>query len=257
MLPTDKLAESLRGKRVLVTGGAGGIGTAVCEGFANCGARIGIHYNRAGQRACELAKRIVAAGGEAETFGGDLLVPETGNALVESFIERFGDVDVLVNSAGAAFAYCNFLELDPQDWDQAFALNARAPFLVSRAAFLCMKRNHWGRIINISSGAVKFVGAKSLHYAAAKSALETLTIGMAREGAGCNVLVNALRCGVIDTAMRSNVPGYDEAAFKARVELVPLGRAGTPDDIAAMALFLASECGNFITGEIIALDGGE
>ena len=121
-----------------------------------------------------------------------------------------------------------------------------------------MKEHGGGRIINISSVNVKYGGsAKSMHYVASKAALDNLTLGFAREGAKYNILVNSIRCGLIDTQMRAKTEGYSEEDLKRRIDMVPLKRMGQPIDIARMALFLASEAGNFITGEIFTVAGGD
>ena len=137
-------------------------------------------------------------------------------------------------------------------------MNAKAPFFLSGEVFDSMKDQGGGRIINISSVNVKYGGgAKSIHYVASKAALESITRGFAREGAKYNILVNTIRPGVIDTPMHTNIRGYSRKDFQKRIALVPLKRMGKPIDIARMALFLASEAGDFITGEIFTIAGGD
>lgn len=248
---------NLKEKRVLVTGATSGIGVRIAKMFADCGAYVGLHYRSDEEQAVKILKEIKDNSGKAEIFHGDLLDNEVRHSLVESFKRRWGGIDILVNNAGACYGYKHFLELEEEAWDKTIIVNAKSPFFLSREAFRYMKENKWGRIINISTTAVKYGGANSLHYCASKAALDALTIGFAREGAKYNILVNSIRCGVIDTPMRTKIKGYNEEYFTARVDKIPLKRPGRPIDIARMAVFLASECGDFITGEVFPVAGGE
>lgn len=241
--------EGVKGKRVLITGASGGIGAEIARLFSEHGARLGLHYHK--------NKEEVAKLPEAEIFQADLLNSAERSELVESFVEKFGGIDVLVNSAGAVFSYKHFSELDEKSWDNTFSLNVKAPFYLTGEAFSYMK-GHGGRVINISSVNVKYGGSpRSMHYVASKAALESLTKGFAKEGALHKILVNAVRGGVIDTPMRTKVAGYTEEDFQKRINLVPLKRAGKPLDIARMVLFLAAETGDFITGEVFTVAGGD
>ncbi len=249
--------ESIKGKRVLVTGAGVGIGASIASLFACCGAAVGLHYKSSKEQASKLFREIKSNGGKAELFPGDLLDEKVRQNLIESFVKTWGGIDILINNAGACYKYEHFLQLDEQSWDKTIALNTKVPFFLSRDAFKYMKQNKWGRIINITSAAVKYGGANSLHYCISKAALDALTTGLAREGTKYNILVNAIRCGVIDTPMHTKIEGYSEELFAKRVGLIPLKRPGKPIDIARTVLFLASECGDFITGEIFSVTGGE
>lgn len=250
--------EAIKGKRVLITGATGGIGSDMARLFADHGARLGLHYQDNAEKAVRLLQEIRDEGGDAETFQADLRDKELGKGLVYAFIERFGGIDVLINNAGAVYDYKHFSDLDENSWQDTFDLNAKAPFYLMGEIFPRMEKQKGGRIVNISSVNVKYGGsAKSMHYVAAKAALEALTRGFASEGAKHSILVNTIRCGVIDTPMRTKVDGYDKEDFKKRIDLIPLKRAGQPIDIARMALFLASEAGDFITGEIFTVAGGD
>ena len=143
-------------------------------------------------------------------------------------------------------------------WDKTFALNVRTPFILIRQAFETMQASHAGRIINITTNSSKYGGsAGNLHYAASKAALDTMTAGLAREGAPHNILINSIRCGVIETPMKNRIPGYSDERYDQRIQMIPLQRVGRPEDIADMVLFLASSSGDFITGQVIAVAGGE
>lgn len=252
--------EDIKNKKVLITGASGGMGSCMAKLFANYGAWVGLHYRNDDDKkeVTKILKEIQKKLGKAEMFQADFLNSQDRKNLIKPFIKKFGGIDVLINNAGAAFGYKHFSELDEKSWDNTFNLNTKTPFYLSGEAFNYMKEHGGGRIINISSANVKYGGsAKSFHYCASKAALDTLTIGFAREGAKYNILVNSIRCGVIDTPMRTKINGYNEENFKKRIELIPLKRMGRPIDIARMALFLASESGNFITGEIFTVAGGD
>jgi 3-oxoacyl-[acyl-carrier protein] reductase len=247
----------LGNRRALVTGASTGIGAAVAQLFGAEGACVGVHYRQDAARAETVAAAIRESGGEAHLLSGDLQDPDVRRQLIDRFVGACGGIDILVNNAGACYGYHHFAELTEESWDLTFTLNAKSPFFLSRHAFAYMKPAGWGRIINISSVAPKYASARSLHYAASKAALETLTVGFAREGASSNILVNAIRCGVIETGMHTRIDGYSEALFRKRVEKVPLKRAGAPADVARLALFLVSSSGDFITGESFTIAGGD
>lgn len=245
------------GKRVLVTGASSGIGATIAKQFGACGARVGVHYckNRAG--ALHTLRAIQESGGGGKTFVGDLSTEKAAKNLIHHFIRTFGDIDVLVNNAGALYTHRHFSRLDGKMLEDMFALHAKAPFFLMQAAFVSMRKQKWGRIINISTNAVKYAGAYTMHYYASKAALEAISSGFARDGAKNNILVNIIRCGVIDTPMHTKTLEYSTTRLKKRIKMIPLGRAGSPDDIARMVLFLASAGGDFITGEVFTVAGGE
>jgi len=252
--------EGIKNKRVLITGASGGIGSCMAKLFAGCGAWVGLHYREESEKkeVIRILKEIQKKSGKAEIFQVDFLDSLARKNLIKSFIKKLGAIDVLINNAGAAFSYKHFSELDEKSWDNTFNLNVKAPFYLSGEAFNYMKEHGGGRIINISSANVKYGGsARRFYYCASKTAPDNLTVGFARGGAKYNILVNSIRCGVIDTPMRTKIKGYNEENFKKRINLIPLKRAGKPIDIARMALFLASETGNFITGEIFTVAGGD
>ena len=247
--------SGLRNKRVLITGASGAIGSAMARLFASFGAQIGIHYNQGDRQAHALRQHVLNQGGKAECFQENLLDAAAGQRLMESFVDRFGRIDILVNNAGAVLGARDFLTLDEESWDMSFALNAKVPFFIARGAFEDMKKKGGGKIINISSISAKYGGSsQTLHYGAAKAALEAVTVGLAREGAPHRILVNAIRAGFIDTPAHKNIQGRSIAR---RIQKIPLQKAGRPLDVARMALFLASEAGDFITGEILTVSGGD
>ena len=245
----------VRGKRVLVTGASSGIGACIAELFASYGANVGLHYNKSEIEVKNVSQKIKENGGKAVSFKADLLNSSSYKKLVDSFIDTFEGLDILINNAGGVYGFKHFLELDEESWDNTFALNVKAPFFISKEVFSYMKDHGGGRIINISSISAKYGGSmNSMHYGASKAALDTITIGMAKAGAQYNILVNSVRGGFVDT------PFHDKIGRKNvedRIKLVPLKRAGKPIDVARMVLFLASEAGDYITGEVFTVAGGD
>lgn len=260
MIKNENMFSDIEGKKVLITGASGGIGLEIAKIFAEYGALVGLHYSgneKKRKQLLGLKVELEKYYKKIELFPGNLLDYDVRNNLIKSFVSIFGGIDVLINNAGVMFDYKYFLELDEKAWDNSFNLNTKAPFRLSASAFDHMKEKG-GRIINISSANVRYGGSgKSLHYVASKAALDSLTKGFAYEGAKYNILVNSIRCGVIDTHMHTKIEGYTEENFKKRIELIPLKRPGKPIDIARMALFLASDAGNFITGQIFYVSGGD
>ncbi|TSC84148.1 MAG: 3-oxoacyl-[acyl-carrier protein] reductase [Parcubacteria group bacterium Gr01-1014_17] len=249
--------NEIKGKRVLVTGASSGIGAAIARQFGARGARVGIHYGKNHIAALAVLRMIRKSGGEGKLFGGDLRIEKVAQNLMRDFVRAFGGIDVLVNNAGALYTYRHFSQLDGKMFDDMFVLHSKAPFLLMQAAFVPMQKQRFGRIINISTNAITYAGSHTLNYCASKAALEAISAGFAREGAKDNILVNVVRCGLIDTPMHRKTQEYGETRFQERIKMIPLGHAGSPDDIAQMVLFLASACGDFITNEIFTIAGGE
>ncbi len=250
--------EEIKDKKVLITGASTGIGASTAKLFAENGAHVGLHYRSSQKQVENMLKEILKITKHAKTFKGDLLDIEYTKSLVPSFIKAFEGIDVLINNAGGICGYKHFSELDEESWDNTFSLNIKSPFYLIKDAFNYMMEHGGGRIINISTASVKYgASAMGLHYTASKAALDSLTLGFSKEGARHNILVNSIRCGVIDTAMRTKIGGYNEELFQKRINLIPLKRVGKPIDISRMALYLSSECGDFITGEIFTVAGGD
>lgn len=249
------MLDSIRNKRVLITGASGGIGSAMVRLFADHGASVGIHYHLNAAQAESLRDAVRKNGKVAQCFQADLTRPSQIHQLMDAFMNTFKGIDVLINNAGAVVEPQPAERLSEHAWDLTFALNVKAPFFLAQAAFPHMQRQGAGRIINVSSVAAKYGGSPvSIHYGAAKAALETLTVGLARWGAPAGIRVTAIRGGFIDTPFHQKMDGRDR---QARIEKILLKRPGQPMDIARMALFLASEAGDFITGETVAVAGGD
>ena len=248
----------LEGKRILVTGATSGIGLAISTELARQGAVIGIHHRReSGQVSAEVAS-IQALSPDSTALRGDLAEPGTADRIMAAFTREHGGIDGLVNNAGAVYDYGDFLSLSREAWEKTLHVNATAPFELMRAAWPWMQKASYGRVVNISSAAVGYAGSlRSVHYVASKAALEAITRTFAKDGARHNILVNALRLGLMDTPMHTRTPGYTQAHLEARASIVPLGRMGRPEEAAAWVSQLLGAAGDFMTGQIISLSGGD
>lgn len=255
----DKTSRpSLRGKRVLVTGAGSGIGAAVARAFGFDGAIVGLHYRSDPAVIETLRAEIAGRGGQAFPIRADLAHPAEVTRLAHDFLAQAGGIDVLINNAGGVEEYIDFRDLSEESWTRTLTVNAQAPLWLIRAVWPAMVAGDGGRIINISSAAVRYGGStKGIHYVAAKAALETITLTLAKDGARHSILVNAVRPGLTATGNHRKIDGYTDEDYARRAALVPLGRAGRPEDVAAMVAHLASADGSFITGQIITVAGGD
>jgi len=238
----------LTGRVALVTGSTRGIGRAIAATLASCGARVAV-VGRDAAKASEVAGQISP---DARAFACDVSDVASVTALVAAVEESFGSLDVLVNNAGLTRDNI-MLRLKDEDWDAVIDANLRGAFVAIRAATRGMMKRRWGRIINISS-VVGLVGNKGQsNYAASKAGLIGLTKSVAKEFASRNVLVNAIAPGFIETDMTNAMTAEARAALTGSI---PLERLGSPNDIAAMVAFLASEHASYITGQVLVVDGG-
>ena len=238
----------LSGRVALVTGSTRGIGKAIAETLAECGARVAV-VGRDLAKANDVAATISP---EARGFGCDLSDITAAGGLVGAVEEAFGSVDILVNNAGLTRDNI-MLRLKDEDWDAVLDANLRAAFATIRAATRGMMKRRWGRIINISS-VVGLVGNKGQsNYAASKAGLIGLTKAVAKEFASRNVLANAIAPGFIATDMTDAMTAEARAALTGQI---PLERLGSPKDVASMVAFLASDHASYITGQVLVIDGG-
>lgn len=244
---------SIKGKRVLVTGGSKGIGAEVAAVLADAGADLAIvGRDRAGL--ADTAAKVRAAGRDCFVIEADLAQVEENQKVAAAALQHFGTVDILVNNAGVA-RVDKIVEARLADWEETIAVNLRSPFLLAQALAPQMIAQRRGKVINISSqaGVVALDGHAA--YAASKGGLNMLTKVMAAEWGPYNIQVNAVAPTVILTPMGVQVWG-DPAKGDPMLAKIPLRRFGQPVEVADLVLFLAAPASDLITGEVILIDGG-
>ena len=245
--------QRLVGKRALITGGARGLGRAIALAFAVEGADVAISYHRSEEMGREVVADAERRGVGAAALAADLADRSQITALAEKAVAALGGIDVLVNNAGL-FSAKPFGETDPDLWDRMLAVNLTAPFLLAREIVPDMLAAGGGVIVNLASGGGQHPHpgySTSPAYAASKAGLIMLTKKLALELAP-TIRVNCIAPGVVDSKPRP----MSEAARERFAAVAPLARMGSPEEIAAAAVFLASEEASFITGQVLNVDGG-
>ncbi len=243
------------GDRVaLVTGASRGIGRSISLRLAASGIRIAINYLNGDfeAEARSVLSEIEAAGSGGFIVEGDVSISEHASRLVSETVERCGRLDILVNNAGITRDTL-VLRMTDEDWDRVVRIDLSGAFYCTRAALRSMVKQRYGRIVNISSIAGVGGNAGQANYSAAKAGLIGLTKAVAREVASRGVTVNAVAPGLIETRMAAALS--DEARSKIR-EQIPVGRLGTPEEVAYAVSFLASEEAGYITGQVLGVNGG-
>ena len=243
--------ENLR-RAALVTGGAKGIGRAVCLALAEKGMDIAVNYAGSAAAAEETAAACRALGVRAVTLQADVRRPENCQKLVEDTVAALGRIDVLVNNAGIT-ADTLMLRMTEADFDNVLATNLKGAFFCTKAASRTMMRQRYGRIVSISSVVGLHGNAGQTNYAAAKAGLIGLTKSVAKEYAARQITANVVAPGFIDTDMTAAMP---EAARAAAAASIPAGKVGDVKDVAAAVAFLAGEQSGYITGQVLCVDGG-
>jgi len=246
----------LDGKAMLITGAGTGLGRATAIEAGTSGAFAGVHYCRSEEGARATLDAITAGGGRGCLLQGDATQPADVERIFDEFLAATdGRLDVLVNNAGALVRRSSIEELDVETWDEVVAVNVTSVFLCCRRAIPIMKSQGSGVIINISSIAAATGGAGgATHYAAAKGAVNTFTMGLARELAPLNIRVVAIMPGVIPTAFHEKYTPPDQ--MQRFQKAIPLRRFGRPEDIAAAVVYLASDRAQFITNTFLNISGG-
>jgi len=245
----------LNGKVALVTGASSGIGRATAELLAANGARVAInfHHNEDGAEAARA--QITSAGGSAVVIQADVTQATGVQSLVDKTVSEIGPIDILVNNAGSLVERLRILDLTEERWDEVIDLNLKSAFLCCRAVAASMMERKTGAIVNVSSIAGRTGGALgSIHYSTAKGGLITFTKGLAKELAPFGVRVNAVSPGVIDTQFHEIFSTPE--MIKAYIAGIPMGRVGTPAEVAQVITFLASGAAGYLAGETIEINGG-
>jgi len=241
----------LGGKRAIVTGAASGIGRATAIKLAEKGADVVLNdLNEEGIK--ETEQEVQALGRRAVAVVGDVSRSEDVQMIVKQGMETLGGIDILVNNAGIARSAL-VVRLSEEQWEEVMAVNLKGVFLLSRAVLPHMIKNRYGKIINISSiyGRIGAIG--DANYAASKAGVIGFTKSVAKEVARYRINVNAILPGLIDTPLLRGIP---EKYLKPMMEEIPLKRVGTPEDIANVVAFLASDEASYITGAAIEVTGG-
>ena len=236
----------------LVTGASRGIGRAISLELGKKGIIVGLGYNRNQQKANEVKEEIIANGGEAEIFQGSIENFYDAKKVVDSIIEKYGKIDILINNAGITEDK-TILKMSLEEWLRVIQVNLFGAFYCIKASVENMIQNNWGRIINISSiiGLTGNIGQSN--YAAAKAGIIGLTKSLALELAKKNITVNAVAPGFIETEMVAQVNPKIIESIKERV---PMKRLGTAEEVAKVVSFLASEDAGYVTGQVYGINGG-
>jgi 3-oxoacyl-[acyl-carrier protein] reductase len=243
----------LTGKVALVTGGSRGLGRAIALALAEQGADVAINYRGNADAAEEVAGRVRSLGRRALTIKGDTSAGrEACEAIVKAALDELGSIDILVNNAGITRDNL-LMRMDADEWDAVIGTNLSGPFWMTRAIARPMMKARSGRIINMSSAAGRMGNPGQANYAAAKAGLIGLTKTTARELASRGITCNAIAPGLITTDLTADLP---EAATEALKGMTPLGYIGTVDDVAAAAVYLASDEARYVTGQVLGVDGG-
>ncbi|MCH5341512.1 MAG: 3-oxoacyl-[acyl-carrier-protein] reductase [Acetatifactor sp.] len=245
-------AGQLTGKVALVTGASRGIGRAIAQALAKQGAAVLVNYNGSRERALEVVDEIEQSGGQAEAVGCDVADFAACGKLVEDIIAKYGHVDILVNNAGVTRDNL-ILRMTEEEYDKVLDTNLKGAFNTIRHLSRYFLKQRSGKVINISSVSGVMGNAGQSNYSASKAGLIGLTKSVARELAGKGICVNAVAPGYISTDMTD---ALSEKAREGLLQMIPMGKIGQPEDIAQMVVFLAGSGSDYITGQVIHVDGG-
>lgn len=243
----------LENRVALVTGASQGIGRAIALKLASNGAMVAINYYPGqNEKAALVVEEITRSGGLAFPVAADVSKNTEVEEMVDSVIKRFGTLDILVNNAGITRDQL-LLRMKDQDWEAVLTTNLNGVFYCTRAALKGMLKNRWGRVVSIASVVGVIGNAGQSNYGAAKAGIIGFTKCVAREVASRGVTVNAVAPGYIGTEMTAQISLQAQEELQRRI---PLGRIGKPEDVAGAVVFLVSPAGDYITGQILNVDGG-
>lgn len=244
--------KELQDKLCLVTGGTRGIGRATALALADAGANVLFSFQHSKEQAAELEQLIAAKGVKARGYQANVSIAEEVVAMVRQAEYEFGPISILVNNAGITRDK-SFVKMTRAMWDEVLRVNLDSLFIVTQAVLPAMLEAGWGRIINVSSIIGQTGNFGQANYAATKGAAISFTMSLAREVAKKSITVNAVAPGFIQTDMLKGVP---DAALDQVRAMTPMGRLGKPEEIADAIVFLASPRASFITGQVLAVNGG-
>lgn len=244
------------GKVVLITGASTGIGSAFAIEMGRLGAKVIVNYNASKEKADQVVAQIKGNGGVAIAIQADVSKENQVKNLFEQTFAAYGQIDFLVNNAGALIERRKVDEMTEDYWDQMMDVNLKSVFLCSKEVIDHFKKRQQGKILNVTSISARNGGGNgSVAYSAAKGAVSTMTRGLAKELVSYNVTVNGVAPGIIATPFhdRFTPPDIRDKA----VLSIPMGREGTPEEVVGAMVFLLSDAANYITGEIIEINGGQ
>ncbi|MGQ9646293.1 MAG: 3-oxoacyl-ACP reductase family protein [Thermodesulfobacteriota bacterium] len=244
----------LEGKAAVVTGGGRGIGRAVCLAFAKEGADVIVNYASKDQAAQEVVGMIQEMGRKAIAVKGNVAIKGDVERIIQSAIENFGKIDILVNNAGVSKPNMLY-KMTEEQWDEVIDIQLKGPFLCTQVASKYMMERKSGKIINVTSSAGLWGTKGQINYSAAKGGIVALTKSAARELAGYGITVNVVQPGYVSTEMTEKIR-TDPKLREIYMGRILLGRFAEPEEVAHTFVFLASDESNYITGQLICVDGG-
>lgn len=243
---------NLNNKVAIVTGGATGIGREIVKNLAKLGATVVINYNRSHEKSLELIEELTSQGLKVDHVQANVANFEQAQKLIDFTIDKYKTIDILINNAGIT-ADGLIMRMSEEDFDKVIEVNLKGTWNTCKLASRVMSKNKTGKIVNITSVVGLIGNAGQTNYAASKAGVIGLTKSLARELAKRNICVNAVAPGFINTKMTENLP---EEIVNYYLNNIPMGRLGNPQDVSNLVGFLCSDLANYITGQVMNVDGG-